>query len=116
MALEKDFSDEVVILRPDGRISMDLGRGFMVEDIEDLVEDGHRNFVVNLLLVPYLESFGIGVLLRSHNLVYRAKGRLVLCEVSGRTRHVIDMARLADTFRMVESEREAKEVLLALAE
>src|SRR5581483_69086 len=52
---------DVVIVDVNGRLCLpDVG---LREHVNELLEEGHRAFVLNLAKVPYVDSFGLGQLI-----------------------------------------------------
>ena len=60
----------------------------------DLVEAGHREIVLDLGELYFIDSTGIGVLIGAHRRAAAAGGRLVLRSVSPRTYDVLRMVAL----------------------
>ncbi len=77
------------------------------ERIDSLVKDGHRQILVDLKGLPYLDSTGLGRLIRAHISVRQAGGRVRLCNVSRRVMDLLRLSRLDTVLDIYPSEEEA---------
>lgn len=84
-------------------------------ELEQLVEAGADQVIVDLLDVPFLESTALGVLLR-HTRALRTNGReLTLVSDDVRVARVIEIAGLTSRLRLSKTLREAIDDALARA-
>lgn len=58
----------------------------------------HRNIVVDLALVDYIDSSGIACLVEAYQIVHRGGGRFSLASVSAAALRVLKLARLDEVF------------------
>lgn len=77
------------------------------ELFKKIVEDGHKNVVVNLKDVEWISSTGIGILMRGYKSIKEADGRFVLAHVGERTQQIFNVLRLHDIFEIVDKEEDA---------
>ena len=77
------------------------------ERIDCLVQEGHRQVLVDLTHLPYLDSTGLGRLIRAHIAVRQAGGRVRLCNVSPRIMELLKRTRLDTVLDIYETEAEA---------
>ena len=75
--------------------------------IVQLLEQGFREFVLNLARIRYLDGSNLGGLVRASTAVTGRSGKLSLLDAHGRVRHLLEIARLASTFDVFASEDEA---------
>ena len=75
--------------------------------ILQLLDQGFRRYVLNLVRVPCLESSALGGLVRAHTTVTRRGGKLGLVDTDGRVRHLFEMTGFAWTFDVFTSQDEA---------
>ena len=82
--------------------------------ILQLLDQGFRRYVFNLVRVPCLESSALGGLVRAHTTVMRRGGKLGLVDICGRVRHLFEMTGFAWTFDVFTSQDEAVRSLASL--
>lgn len=75
--------------------------------IDALVKAGHRQILVDLKSMPYLDSTGLGRLIRAHISVRQAGGRVRLCNVSPRIMDLLRLSRLDTVLDIYPTEEEA---------
>jgi len=98
----------------DGVTILTVQRGFkgvleslLKERIDELVQEGSLQIVIDLKLVPYVDSSDIGRLIRAHLSVRQAGGRVRLCNLSERVLDVLKMTRLHTVLELYQTEEEA---------
>jgi anti-sigma B factor antagonist len=100
-------TDGVVVLEVRGYLTLSDQEASLYRHVSRLVDDGVRTLVLNLRHVSYVDSVGIGEIVRTYMLVTSRGGRLALCEVAPRVRDVIETTQLDSVLRMFDSESEA---------
>lgn len=113
LTFESQVIDKVAVIRCTGRIAL----GPEVQALEQEVDrhtrpDGaHRvkRVVLQLAETDFLDSSGLGTLVRLYGVLRAAGGGLKLCQVSPRVMKVIEMTNLAAVFPRYTSEAQAVE-------
>lgn len=77
------------------------------ERIDSLVREGQRQILVDLKHLPYLDSTGLGRLIRAHSAVRQAGGRVRLCNVSPKIMELLKLTRLDTVLDIYTSEEDA---------
>ncbi|NWG12168.1 MAG: STAS domain-containing protein [Acidobacteria bacterium] len=77
------------------------------ERIDALVREGHRQIVVDLKNLPYVDSTGLGRLIRAHISVRQSGGRVRLCNVTPRVMDLLKLSRLDTVLDIYATEEEA---------
>jgi anti-sigma B factor antagonist len=81
---------------------MDLYNAFKLKDVvRKMIEKRIRHYVINLDLVPYIDSSGIGALLQVFADIKKNGLRLKITGVKGSVRKVIELTKLAQYFPIV---------------
>jgi anti-sigma B factor antagonist len=75
--------------------------------IRELLDQGTRNFAINLAEVPYADSYGLGGLAAAYNLVQQAGGRIEFFAARGRLVRTLQRLRLDTVLELVEDEASA---------
>ena len=73
-------------------------------EINELLEQGHRNFALNLAGVPYIDSFGLGQLVSIWTSIRSRGGELVLLRPTDHVRQLLQITKLDSIFRISEQE------------
>lgn len=96
-------SDEEARLAVEG--DLDVHTSPQLRDaLAALIESGVRYFVVDLNQVGYLDSTGLGALVRSMQQVRRVDGRLKIVCGSAKIRRIFDIAGLGRVLDVVSDE------------
>jgi len=77
------------------------------EAVGEMVRHGDLRYVADLSGTGMVNSAGLGVLMAVKDLVEQARGRLVLCGASERTRRVMAISETTGQFTIVETRDDA---------
>ena len=91
-------ADNDIILDLDGKLMIGDGGILLREKVEDLVEAGHRRIVLDLADVPYVDSAGLGEIVRCYTALSRKNGRLKLRNPSKRIQDLLKVTKLQSFF------------------
>ncbi len=97
----------VTVLDLKGRLVLEEGVPLLRERIERLVAEGRKDILVNLGEVTYVDSCGIGLLIAKLVSVRRTGGDVRLMRLTPRSRHLLEITKLLEVFRVYDSEDEA---------
>src|SRR5437870_1382010 len=86
-----------------------LGEGNVMlrEIVRDLAEKGSRRIVLNLGEVDYVDSSGVGELVKTHTTIRNKGGELKLANLSKRVHDLLHMTRLSAVFDIQKDEASA---------
>jgi anti-sigma B factor antagonist len=98
---------DVTILDVSGRITLGEGNVMLREIVRDLTDQGVRKVVLNLSEVNYIDSSGIGELVRTHTTMRNRGGELKLANLSKRVDDLLQMTKLAFVFDIFRDEASA---------
>lgn len=70
------------------------------EHIDKLIEEGHRDFVLNLSDVPYIDSFGLGQLITIWTSIRSSGGQLVLLHPTDYVQRLFEITKLNTVFHI----------------
>jgi anti-sigma B factor antagonist len=107
MTLTERRLGEVTVLDLKGRLVLDEGDAVLRDWLGRLIQEGRFKIVLNLGAVSYIDSCGIGVLIAKFVSFRRNGGDLRLLHVTPRGRHLLEISKLVDVFRIFDSEAEA---------
>jgi anti-sigma B factor antagonist len=74
------------------------------ECVRRSLEQGERRFVLNLKDVSYIDSAGLGQLVRAYTTVLNAGGELRLLSPGPRVRYLLEITKLNTVFTVLDSE------------
>jgi anti-sigma B factor antagonist len=91
---KRQVDGSTVIVDLNGRMTLREGSAVLGNLIRDLVSKGNVNVLLNFAQVTYVDSSGIGELVRAHVNVRKQGGRLALYNVNSNIRGVLDVTNL----------------------
>jgi len=75
--------------------------------VTKLVEGGKSKILLNLADVPYVDSAGLGEIVRCYTTVSRKGGKLKLLNLTAKIRDLLAITKLLTVFETYDSEDEA---------
>jgi anti-sigma B factor antagonist len=107
MQIEERIVDDVTVLDLKGKMTLGEGDELLKDKINSLVSQGHKKLVLNLEAVPYIDSAGLGEIVRTYTSISRQGGKLKLLNVSKRIQDLLVITKLITIFDSYEDEKEA---------
>ena len=107
MEIEERKLENVVILDLKGKLTIGEGDELLKETINNLMQQGHRNLLLNLENVPYVDSAGLGGIVHTYTTVSRQGGKLKLVNLTKRITDLLAITKLLTVFETFESEADA---------
>jgi len=98
---------DVVVLDLEGRLTIGEGSDLLRDKVATVVSQGTSKVVLNLAGVPYIDSGGLGELVRCSMTAKKANGSVKLIGVSGRVVDLLTITKLITVFDTHDSEQEA---------
>ncbi|HTR64522.1 MAG TPA: STAS domain-containing protein [Terriglobales bacterium] len=99
--------EDIAIVDVSGRITVGEGNIMLRELVRELAEAGHKKIALNLHEVGYVDSSGIGELVKTYTTVRNQGGQLKLVNPSKRVQDLLDMTRLTAVFNIEPDEASA---------
>ena len=107
MVIAEPVGAQVVILEPNGRLTAESVDEFN-QTVSTWVRHGCHDLILSLRCVSYLDSAGLGALVRFYKLSQRVGGRAVFAHVAGRNRELLRVTKLLTVFEVYDSTAEAE--------
>ena len=107
MQIEERTVGDVVVLDLKGKITLGQGDELLKDKVNSLVNQGHRKIVLNLADVPYVDSAGLGEIVRTYTTVSRQGGSLKLLNLTKRITDLLAITKLLTIFETFEAEKDA---------
>lgn len=102
---------DVHILDISGKITLGQATTNMRFTISDILENGGSKIILNLGDVSYIDSSGIGELVRSYTTVTTRGKQLILLNLTRKVKEVLVIAKLMTVFHVYVSEQAAVQSL-----
>ncbi len=104
--VERTVSD-VTVLDLKGKMTLGEGDELLKDKINSLLNAGKKKLVLNLEGVPYIDSAGLGEIVRTFTTVSRQGGKLKLLNLTKRIEDLLSITKLLTVFETFDSEAEA---------
>ena len=115
MQIEERAIGDVVVLDVKGKITLGEGDELLKDKVNSLVNQGQKKIILNLAGVPYIDSAGLGEVVRTYTTVSRQGGSLKLLNLTKRITDLLSMTKLLTVFETFESGNDAVKSLAAAA-
>jgi anti-sigma B factor antagonist len=107
MQIEERAVGDVVVLDLKGRVTLGDGDELLKDKVNSLVNRGFKKIVLNLAEVPYIDSAGLGEIVRTYTTVSRQGGSLKLLNLTKRISDLLSITKLLTVFETFDTESEA---------
>lgn len=107
MQIDQRVNGDVTILDLKGKMTLGEGDELLKDKINSLLQQGHKNMILNLGGVPYIDSAGLGEVVRTYTTVSRQGGKLKLLNLTKRIQDLLAITKLLTVFETFENEQEA---------
>jgi anti-sigma B factor antagonist len=98
---------DVAVLDISGRITLGEGNVMLREIVRELADKGNKKVVLNLGEVQYIDSSGVGELVKVHTTLRNQGGQLRLVNLNKRVNDLLQMTRLSAVFDIERDEASA---------
>ena len=98
---------DVTLLDISGRITLGEGNVMLRDIVRDLADKGNMRIVLNLGEVNYIDSSGLGELVKTHTTISNKGGELKLTNLNKRVSDLLQMTRLSAVFDIQKDEASA---------
>ena len=98
---------DVTVIDLSGRITVGEGNVALREMVRDLAEKGQKKIVLNLGEVHYVDSSGVGELVKAHTTIKNQGGELKLANLTKRVHDLLELTRLSAIFAIEKDEASA---------
>jgi len=101
--------EDITIIDVSGRITVGEGNVMLRETVLGLLDKGNKKLLLNLHNVGYIDSSGMGELVRSYTTVKNQGGQMKLVNLSKRVKDLLQLTRLYSVFEIEPDEASAIE-------
>jgi anti-sigma B factor antagonist len=107
MQIEERVVGDVTILDLKGKITLGEGDEALKDKINSLTLQNRKQILLNLEGVPYIDSAGLGEVVRTYTTVSRQGGQLKLVNLTKRIEDLLSITKLLTVFETFDTEAEA---------
>ena len=107
MQIEERAAGDVIILDLKGKMTLGEGDELLKDKVNSLAMQGKTQIVLNLAAVPYIDSAGLGQVVRTYTTVSRQGGSLKLLGLTKRITDLLTITKLLTVFETYDNEADA---------
>ena len=107
MQIEERVVGNVTILDLKGKITLGEGDEVLKDKINSLIQQDRKKILLNLADVPYIDSAGLGEIVRTYTTVSRQGGQLKLLNLTKRITDLLSITKLLTVFDTFDAEPDA---------
>ena len=107
MQIEQRAVGDVTVLDLKGRVTLGEGDELLKDKVNSLLNQGLKKIVLNLADVPYIDSAGLGEIVRTYTTVSKQGGTLKLLNLTKRITDLLSITKLLTVFETFDNENEA---------
>lgn len=107
LTINERNAGDVTILDLSGKITIGEGSVQLRDAVRRLLEQGHKNLLIDLGGVDYVDSSGIGELVSCYTTTKNQGGHLKLLNLTKKIKDLLSITKLLTVFETFDSEEEA---------
>ena len=107
MTIEERTVGDVTILDMKGKMTLGDGDEVLRNKVAAMIMAGSKKIILNLGDVPYIDSAGLGEIVRTYTTVSRQGGSLKLLNLTKRITDLLSITKLLTVFDTFEAEGDA---------
>jgi anti-sigma B factor antagonist len=96
--------DRIIVVDLAGRLTLSDSRTQLRDLIHVFSGNGHKKFLLNLAGVDFMDSDGMGELVRCYSTIRQRGGEMKLVHVNERVRNLLQITRLNTLFEIYSEE------------
>ena len=98
MKLSSRLVDGITVLDVEGKILLGDGDIQIKQAIDDLLAQGRKMYLLNLAKVPYIDSAGLGQIIRCFTAIRKSGGTLKLLSPNAKVIDLLTVTKLVNVF------------------
>ncbi len=107
MKLSRRKTNDVAIVDLSGKILIGDGIDILRDEINALIEAKETKILLNFAKVPYLDSTGLGEVVRSYTSVKKSGGSIKIINLTQKVEDLLSVTKLITVFETFEDEDKA---------
>ena len=97
----------VTVVDLSGKIILGDAANQLLATAKELIGQGERNLLLNLAEVSYVDSAGLGTMVKCYKAATESQGRMKLLNVSGKIRVLLRITKLQSIYEIFDDETAA---------
>jgi anti-sigma B factor antagonist len=98
---------DVVVIDAEGKIILGEGDVEIKQAVDELVKQGRKKILLNLAKVPYMDSAGLGEIIRCFTALRKSGGYFKLLSPNARVLDLLNITKLLTVFDSYDEEETA---------
>jgi len=98
---------DVVVIDAEGKIILGEGDVEIKQAVDELVKQGRKKILLNLAKVPYMDSAGLGEIIRCYTALRKSGGYFKLLSPNARVLDLLNITKLLTVFDSYDDEETA---------
>ncbi len=107
MQIDERVVGDVTVLDLKGKVTLGEGDEALKDKINSLLHQNRKKILLNFAEVPYIDSAGLGEIVRTYTTVSRQGGQLKLVNLTKRITDLLSITKLLTVFETFDSEQDA---------
>ena len=107
MQIHQRMVGDVTVVDLNGKMTLGEGDELLRDKVNSLIQQGQKKIILNLSEVPYIDSAGLGEIVRTYTTVSRQGGSLKLLNLTKRIQDLLSITKLLTVFETFENEQYA---------
>ncbi len=107
MQIHQRSVGDVTVVDLSGKMTLGEGDELLRDKVNSLIQQGQKKIILNLSEVPYIDSAGLGEIVRTYTTVSRQGGSLKLLNLTKRIQDLLAITKLLTVFETFENEQDA---------
>lgn len=98
---------DVTVIDVDGKVLLGEGDVEIKQAVDNLLKQGQKKIILNLAKVPYLDSAGLGEIIRCFTTLRKNGGNFKLLSPNQRIKDLLNITKLLNVFDCYDNESAA---------
>ncbi|MBM3262377.1 MAG: STAS domain-containing protein [candidate division Zixibacteria bacterium] len=107
MKVREIRQNEVIVFELSGRLTEGREMDELADRVNKLIDEGLKKLVFDLNKVYWIDSSGLGLLIRAYTRIQKVEGELKLARVTHSVESLLHMTKLSTVFGVYETVEEA---------
>jgi len=107
MKIKRNPQDKAMVLEVSGKIMGGPDFDLFKDEIKALIDEGHKDVILDLNGVPWINSTGLGILITGYHSLKNAEGSMKICNVKERVLSIFYISQLENIFAVFPTREEA---------
>lgn len=107
MKIEREDEGDVAILELSGKVVGGDDGGVLRAAVAGLVEGGTTKVLLDLSGVPWMNSYGVGILVQAYTTLHNGGARVKFLNLNERVRAILGLTKLLKVFETYTSREDA---------